>query len=83
MPEKKLTETIQTSKGLRDSLFKAFDDLREDKITYHKAKEISRVAAVILSSVKLEIEAARFISSSGKKIESKDKQKPAIPVLSL
>ena len=81
MPEK-LTETTQTSKGLRDSLFKAYDELRHDKITHHKAKELCRFASVILNSVKLEIEAARFISSSSNK-QKETKDGSAIPVLDL
>lgn len=57
-----LAKTKQTSKGLRDTLFFELDRLRNDKITPQKARELSRVAQQILQSVKLEIEAARFVN---------------------
>ena len=54
--------TKRTSKGLRDTLFKELDRLRNDMITPQKAREVTRVAQQILQSVKLEIEAARFVN---------------------
>lgn len=81
---KKESKTERTSKGLRESLFKAFDDLRNDDITPQKARELYRTAATILMSVKLEIEAARFVAltmQTGKVKESDST--PTIPVLEL
>lgn len=83
MGANKLEATRKTSKGLRDTLFFELDRLRRDEITPQKAKEVSRVSQQILNSVKLEIEAARFVSSTSRVEESGDKESGKVPVIEL
>jgi hypothetical protein len=80
----KPSATVKTSKGLRDTLFFELDRLRRDEITPQKAREVSRVAQQILGSIKLEIEAARFVNAMGVTGEStKLKDIAKIPIIEL
>jgi hypothetical protein len=53
----KIKDTIRTSAGLRDTLFEELDNLRKGKISEKQAQMISRLAANIIDSVRVEMSA--------------------------
>lgn len=74
-------DTIRTSQGLRDTLFETYDGLRRGKITPQAAREHCRIASAILSVVRLEIDAAKFVSAA--KVAGKVGEVAQIPVLNM
>lgn len=51
----KLTTTVHTLKGLRNTLFYELDRLRRDEITPQQAREVSTEAQQIMQSVRAKL----------------------------
>lgn len=56
-----IKSTIRTSSGLCDALFDEFDMLRNGKSDAHRAAAVAKLAIQIISTKRLEIEAATLI----------------------
>lgn len=74
--EKKVT---RSSKGLQDALFEEMDDVRSGKTTPQSSRAVVAIANGIISSARLEMDHARFISSQ--RAEPGDGVASAQPVL--
>ena len=60
----KMSKSKRTTNGLREVLFDQVDGLISGTITPQQAKAVSGIASQIVAVTKLEMEAARFISST-------------------
>ena len=58
-----IENTIRTSTGLRDTLFKEIDMLRSGESNPSKARAVASLANQILQSIKIEIELHRYVTA--------------------
>jgi len=66
MSDKISNEMERTSKGLRDVLFDELDALRHGKSSPTQSNAVAKLAGSVVETVKMEIEAQKFISSMSK-----------------
>jgi hypothetical protein len=64
-----MKNTPRTSAGLCEALFQEFDNLRNGESDYQHAAAIAKIAVQIISTKRLEIEAAQF-TKAGFKFQS-------------
>ena len=64
-----MKNTPRTSAGLCEALFQEFDMLRNGQSDYQRAAAVAKLAVQIISTKRLEIEAAQF-TKSGLKFRS-------------
>ena len=64
-----MKNTPRTSAGLCEALFQEFDMLRNGESDYQRAAAVAKLAVQIISTKRLEIEAAQF-TKSGLKFRS-------------
>jgi|TARA_R110000868_G_C10571232_1_gene737771 hypothetical protein len=55
-----MKQTQRTSEGLCEALFQEFDMLRNGQSDYQRAAAVAKLAVQIISTKRLEIEAAQF-----------------------
>lgn len=58
-----MDHTPRTSEGLCEALFQEFDLLRAGKTDYQRASAVAKLAVQIISTKRLEIDAASFYKS--------------------
>ena len=64
-----MKSTPRTSAGLCEALFQEFDKLRNGESNYQHAAAVAKIAVQIISTKRLEIEAAQF-TKAGLRFES-------------
>jgi hypothetical protein len=74
MPKaKRIQDTARTSRGLRNTLFEQIDLLRRGQINAKDARAFSSLASQILSTAKLELNMARFLTLEDTEPQEKNK----------
>jgi|DEB0MinimDraft_6_1074348.scaffolds.fasta_scaffold26248_3 hypothetical protein len=66
----------RTSVGLRDALFDELDLLRSGEGNAQRAQAVAKLSAQIVSSVKMELDYARFANTAGRPAKSAVKTAP-------
>lgn len=72
----KTCEVKRTSTGLRDALFDELEALRSGKSNPTQANAVAKIAGSVVETVKMEIEAQKFIAQMQKVTPSDREIKP-------
>ena len=66
-----MSNITRTTEGLRDHLFQLMDDLRAGNVTPQDARTQASLAQQVHNTIKVELEAARFVSEQRQAKEEK------------